>query len=156
MKVTQSCPTLATPWTVARQVPLSMGFSRQEYWSGLPFPSPCLIVVVVKRGTHATFSTASPKSLRWMSLAAVSYASLIVKEFLSLPLWLATKMMLSVQTHLIKWFHSVQFSCSVMSDSLLPHRLQHARLPVHGETPWTEELGAIVHGVTKCWTRLSD
>ena len=30
----------ATPWTVARQVPLSMGFLRQEYWSGLPFPSP--------------------------------------------------------------------------------------------------------------------
>ena len=30
----------ATPWTVARQAPLSMGFSRQEYWSGLSFPSP--------------------------------------------------------------------------------------------------------------------
>ena len=30
----------ATPWTVARQAPLSMGFSRQEYWSGLPFPIP--------------------------------------------------------------------------------------------------------------------
>ena len=30
----------ATPWTVARQAPLSMGFSRQEYWSGLPFSSP--------------------------------------------------------------------------------------------------------------------
>ena len=28
-----------TPWTVARQASLSMGFSRQEYWSGLPFPS---------------------------------------------------------------------------------------------------------------------
>ena len=30
----------ATPWTVAYQPPPSMGFSRQEYWSGLPFPSP--------------------------------------------------------------------------------------------------------------------
>ena len=30
----------ATPWTVAAQAPLSIGFSRQEYWSGLPFPSP--------------------------------------------------------------------------------------------------------------------
>ena len=29
-----------TPWTVAHQVPLSMEFSRQEYWSGLPFPTP--------------------------------------------------------------------------------------------------------------------
>ena len=32
--VTRSCPTLVTPWTVACQAPLSMGFSRQEYWSG--------------------------------------------------------------------------------------------------------------------------
>ena len=29
-----------TPWTVASQAPLSMGFSRQKYWNGLPFPSP--------------------------------------------------------------------------------------------------------------------
>ena len=36
-----SCVRLfATPWTVAHQVPPSMGFFRQEYWSGLPFPSP--------------------------------------------------------------------------------------------------------------------
>ena len=31
---------LATPWTVAYQAPPSMGFSRQEYWSGVPLPSP--------------------------------------------------------------------------------------------------------------------
>ena len=31
---------LATPWTAAYQAPQSMGFSRQEYWSGLPLPSP--------------------------------------------------------------------------------------------------------------------
>ena len=30
----------ATPWTIAYQAPLSMGFSRREYWNGLPFPSP--------------------------------------------------------------------------------------------------------------------
>ena len=36
-----SCVQLfATPWNVAHQAPPSMGFSRQEYWSGLPFPSP--------------------------------------------------------------------------------------------------------------------
>ena len=34
-----------TPWTVACQVPLSMGFSRQEYWSGLPFPTPLSYLV---------------------------------------------------------------------------------------------------------------
>ena len=38
--VAKSYPTVATPWTVARQASLPMGFSRQEYWSGLPFPSP--------------------------------------------------------------------------------------------------------------------
>ena len=39
--VPKSCPTLLwPPWTVAHQAPLSMGFSRQECWSGLPFPSP--------------------------------------------------------------------------------------------------------------------
>ena len=37
--VAQSCPT-ATPWTVAHQAPLSMGFFRQEYWGGLPRPPP--------------------------------------------------------------------------------------------------------------------
>ena len=50
--LTQSCPeellfscqvvsdSFAAPWTVGRQAPLSFGFSRQEYWSGLPFPPP--------------------------------------------------------------------------------------------------------------------
>ena len=38
--VIKSCLTLATPWTAAHQAPLCMGFSRQAYWNGLPFPSP--------------------------------------------------------------------------------------------------------------------
>ena len=38
--VTHSCLTFVTSWTVACQTPLSMGFSRQEHWSGLPFPAP--------------------------------------------------------------------------------------------------------------------
>ena len=38
--VAKSCLTLVTPWTVAQQVLLSMGFPRQEFWSELPFPSP--------------------------------------------------------------------------------------------------------------------
>ena len=37
--VAKSCPTLATPWTEEPGRLQSMGFSRQEYWSGLPFPS---------------------------------------------------------------------------------------------------------------------
>ena len=39
-EVAQSCPPPATPWTAAYQAPPSMGFSRQEYWSGAPLPSP--------------------------------------------------------------------------------------------------------------------
>ena len=38
--VPQSCSTLVTPWTVAHQASLSLGFPRQEYWNGLPFLSP--------------------------------------------------------------------------------------------------------------------
>ena len=40
MKSLSRVQLFATPWTVAYQASLSMGFSRQEYWSGLPFPSP--------------------------------------------------------------------------------------------------------------------
>ena len=39
-EVAQSYPTVCTPWTVAHQAFPSMGFSRQEYWSGFPFLSP--------------------------------------------------------------------------------------------------------------------
>ena len=51
--LTQSCLTLATPWTIAYQAPPPMGFSRQEYWSGVLLPShrcsvnPCLELVTV-------------------------------------------------------------------------------------------------------------
>ena len=40
VKSLSSVQLFATPWTVAHQAPQSMEFSRQEYWSGLPFPSP--------------------------------------------------------------------------------------------------------------------
>ena len=52
----QSCPTLVTPWTAAYQAPPPMGFSRQEYWSGVPSPSltntlPCVKHNIVKRSS---------------------------------------------------------------------------------------------------------
>ena len=40
VKLVSRVQLFVTPWTVAYQAPLSMGFSRQEYWSGLPLPSP--------------------------------------------------------------------------------------------------------------------
>jgi len=44
----------ATPWTAAHQAPPSMGFSRQEYWSGLPLPSPEKVKLVIKNKLKAT------------------------------------------------------------------------------------------------------
>ena len=41
-EVAQLCPTFTTPWTAAYQAAQTMGFSRQEYWSGVPLPSPRL------------------------------------------------------------------------------------------------------------------
>ena len=40
VSVAQSCLIICDPWAVARQAPLPVEFSRQEYWCGLPFPSP--------------------------------------------------------------------------------------------------------------------
>ena len=92
-----SCVRLsATPWTAAYQVPPSMGFSRPEYWSGLPFPSP---------GDLPT------------------------------PGIKATSPALHVDSLPIESFSSVQFSRSVMSISLWPHGLQHARPPRPSPTP---------------------
>ena len=54
--VAKSHPSLATPWTVAYQAPPTMGFSRQDYWSGLPFPSPGDLPDPGK--THISVSTA--------------------------------------------------------------------------------------------------
>ena len=48
-EVAQSCRLLATPWTAAYQAPPSVGFSRQEYWSGVPLPSLELRTRVLKK-----------------------------------------------------------------------------------------------------------
>ena len=45
VKSLNSVQSLVTPWTAAYQAPPSMGFSRQEYWSGVPFPSPLCYLV---------------------------------------------------------------------------------------------------------------
>ena len=50
--VPKSCPVFLTPWTVAHQAPLSMGFFRQEYWNGLPFPSPGDYMIYVSSQPH--------------------------------------------------------------------------------------------------------
>ena len=57
-EVTQSCPTLATPWTVAYKAPLSMGFFKQEYWSGFSCPPP-------GHPPNAGFKPVSLTALHW-------------------------------------------------------------------------------------------
>ena len=59
--VAQSCLTLCDPLAVALQAPLSMGFSRQEYWNGLPFSPPGDIPHPgIEPGLHADFLSAGP------------------------------------------------------------------------------------------------
>ena len=55
-KLLQLCLTICNPWTVACQASLCMGFSRQEYWSGLPFPPPGDLP---HPGTESTYPVAS-------------------------------------------------------------------------------------------------
>ena len=52
-EVTQSCPTLSDPMDLAHQAPPSMGFSRQEYWSGVPLPFPPLGIEEVNSSLYA-------------------------------------------------------------------------------------------------------
>ena len=69
-EVAQSCPTLVTPWSAAFQAPLSMGFSRQEYWSGVPLPSPKAAVPEIKLPT-STASWKKQESSRKTSISAL-------------------------------------------------------------------------------------
>ena len=66
-KSLQSCLILCDLWTVACQVPLSMGFSRQEYWSGLPCPPPgkggCLCPLHWQMGSLSLVPPRKPQSV---------------------------------------------------------------------------------------------
>ena len=67
-KSLQSCPALCDPMDTAHQTPLSMGFSRQEYWSGLPVPSPSVSL----KWANQCLSCWSGPSTRsaWITVAA--------------------------------------------------------------------------------------
>ena len=58
--VTKLRPPLVTPWATAHQAPLSMGFSRQEHWSGLPFPSGDLLDQGIEPGPSALQAVSLP------------------------------------------------------------------------------------------------
>ena len=108
--VTESCPTLATPWTVAHQAPLSMEFFRQEYWSGLPFPSPGDLPNpgIEPRSLHCR------QILYWLSYGKPLQNMVGCKMF-------------AVTSWPLDWA-CVSVSCSFASDSLQPHGLSPTRL----------------------------
>ena len=101
-----------TPWTVAHQASLSMGFSRQKCWSGLPFHFPRNL----SNPEAKPLSHVSPVLARGFITTSATW-----EAHSSIPAW----------TQLSVSFSSVQFSHLVMSDSLPPCGLQHAGLPVH-------------------------
>ena len=68
---------LATPWTAAYQAPPSMGFPRQEYWSGVPLPSPLAVIIttiIIPVSSYSSFPEGAPCPLHqwigyWRNLA---------------------------------------------------------------------------------------
>ena len=103
----------ATPWTIAYKAPLSMGFSRQGYWSGLPFPSPeDLPDPGIEPGSPTLQADVLPSEPPGKPL---EYTEELYKKGLQ--------------------FSSVQFSCSVVSNSLQLHEPQHTRPPCPSPTP---------------------
>ena len=89
LKLLSRVQPLATPWTVAYQAPPSMGVSRQEYWSGLPLPSPSCFIRLPKRDQcvreirkYSAFLSIINESV--VSPASITYIKVtVVKKFLA-------------------------------------------------------------------------
>ena len=157
-EVTQSCPTLRTPWTAANQAPPSMGFSRQEYWSGLPLPSPHFLLIVLKSAFDVNL-----RSALWMENHGVEqtppYPVLCVPMFSKL-LGLGPKCRASQVALVIK---NPSASAGDGRDADWIPGSGRSPGEGHGNPPQysclENPLGrkawwAIVHGAAKTWTRL--
>ena len=83
----------ATPWTVDLQASLSMGFPRQEYWSGLPFPSPDLLdpeIESTSSGLAGGFFTTEPPGkprLQYRRIKVILMLKILLFEFIRLNIW---------------------------------------------------------------------
>ena len=96
--VAKLCPTVVIPWTVAHQAPLSMGFSRQEYWSGLPCPSrgdlPDPGMEPVSSALPGGFFTAKPPGKPLLDhmvvLSLVFWETLILLSIVVAPVYIPT------------------------------------------------------------------
>ena len=111
----------ATPRTVARQAPLSMGLSRQEYWSGVPFPSPGDLPDVETESASPTLASGFlnielPRKPSFRLLTSIPAPACAI-------------------LNIVRCLRSDQISRSVVSDSLRPHESQHTRPPRPSPTP---------------------
>ena len=147
-----SCVQLfATPWTIAHQVPLSVEFSRQEYWSGLPFPTPGNLP---HPGTKP-ISLASPALAGRFFTTGVTWEVSIGTANRQTSLQrasLLTQMVKNSPAGQKTWFPSLG-----QEDPLENGMATHSNI-LAWRIPWTEEPGGLhtVHGVTKCGTWLSN
>ena len=108
-----------TTWTVAHQAPLSIGFSRQEYQSGLPFPSPEDLPTT---GTESMFTALAGRSFTTETTGKpIQYSSLMIDLFFLI-------------------FSSVQFSSVAQSCPTLCDPMNHSTpgLPVHHQIPFSQ------------------
>ena len=111
--IAKSCPTLVTPRTVACQVPLSMGFSRQEYWSGLLFPSPGDLPEPGIEPWSPTFQADSLLTELWGKPAShVTYPQLHLSSAVSKMAW-AKSLPVMGPRYLLKDLGSGKFSSRI-------------------------------------------
>ena len=131
-----SCAGLSvTPWTAAYQAPLSTGFSRQEYWSGVPLPSPwaCLSSLIFFKDNFAGY-----RILNWQfAFHSLWPATFLMRNLITVlwgtPLYIQVIFLLLRSTFLsviLFWLFDywiimslLLFTCSVVSYSLWPHGL---------------------------------
>ena len=130
----------ATPWTVARQAPLCVGFPRQEYWSGLPCPPPgdlpcpgiepeVLTSPALIGGFFTTRATWEAQQLRIFLIKIVCYICIFKPETTSVS------HLHEIASGSCSSLHLLLFSHLVISNSFQPHGPHHTRLPCPSPSP---------------------
>ena len=99
---------LATPWTTAYQAPLSMGFSRQEYWSGVPLPSLFFLTHQYTEGwMHWHYAHESRNINRWVNVWSI-FKVLRRKQYMCMYEWRNTNFviwLLPVISEMLLYYH---------------------------------------------------
>ena len=120
---------LVAPWASAYQAPSSMGFSSQEYWSGLPLPS-------VLHGSGIAWFLIMCLALEWRELCLIQVGNKNVHDILDTN-------RCSMHIFCCCWV------ASVVSDSVRPHRRQPTRLPRPWDSPG-KNTGVGCHFLLQC------